>query len=129
MYVPPSKKRSTAVRRDARILHGVRVGGMTTPRFGADFPLITRRICSLRRHRSILWRVSVVHDRRFRDMFNMIIGILVGIVAGIYFLAVRLGNRGQALEGLMQDPLYQSQVAERIALGVRVAVAGQDNSA
>jgi len=102
---------------------------MTTPRFGADFPLITRRICSLRRHRSILWRVSVVHDRRFRDMFNMIIGILVGIVAGIYFLAVRLGNRGQALEGLMQDPLYQSQVAERIALGVRVAVAGQDNSA
>jgi len=62
-------------------------------------------------------------------MFNMIIGILVGIVAGIYFLAVHLGNRGQTLEGLLQDPLYQRQVTERIALGVRVAVAGKDNSA
>jgi len=72
--------------------------------------------------------VSVAHDRKFRDLFSLIIGILVGVVAGIYFLAIYVANRGRT-ERLLQDPQYRRLVAERIAPPAKVAVAGQDNTA
>ena len=72
--------------------------------------------------------MSVAHDRKFRDLFSLVVGILVGIVAGIYFLALYVADRGQT-ERFLDEPDYQRLVAEHIAPPVRVAVAGQDNTA
>jgi len=72
--------------------------------------------------------VSVAHDRKFRDLFSLIIGLLFGVVAGIYFLAVYLGGRGQT-EKQLEEPEYRRVVADRIAPLARVAIAGQDNTA
>lgn len=66
-------------------------------------------------------------DRRFRDLFNLVIGILVGGVAGIYFVAVSVADRQP--ERLLAEPEYRRQLAERIAPPVRIAIAGRDNSA
>jgi len=72
--------------------------------------------------------VNVAHDRKFLDMFSLMIGILVGVVAGIYFLANYVANRGQT-ERLLQDAQYQRVVEERTAPAVKIALAGQDNTA
>jgi len=56
------------------------------------------------------------------------IGILIGLAAGLYFLAVYVGNRGQS-ERLLGAAEYRRLVAERIAPPARVAIAGQDNTA
>lgn len=73
--------------------------------------------------------MSVAHDRKFRDLFSLIVGILVGVVAGIYFLAVYIANRGQPEQRLLEEVEYQRLVAERIAPPGRVAIAGRDNTA
>jgi cytochrome c5 len=86
-------------------------------------------ICPPYRGKSILLCVSVIHDRQFRDQFSLIIGILVGVVAGIFFLAVYLANRGSPTDRLLQEDEYKRLVAERIAPPARIAVAGQDNTA
>src|SRR5262245_31204968 len=73
--------------------------------------------------------MSVAHDRRFRDLFSLVIGILVGVAAGIYFLAVYVAHRGQPEERRLEETEYQRLVAERLAPPAKVAVAGRDNTA
>ena len=73
--------------------------------------------------------MSVAHDRRFRDLFSLTIGILVGVAAGIYFLAIQVANRSQPERRRLEEVEYQRLVAQRIAPPERVAIAGQDNSA
>ena len=72
--------------------------------------------------------MSAAHDRQFTDMFTLVVGVLVGIAIGIYFLASYVAGRTQ--ETQVHDVAeYQHQVAERIAPVGKVAVAGRDNSA
>jgi cytochrome c5 len=73
--------------------------------------------------------MSVAHDRKFRDLFSLTIGILVGVAAAIYFLAVYVANRGQPEQRRLEEAEYQRLVAERIAPPAKVAIAGQDNTA
>jgi cytochrome c5 len=72
--------------------------------------------------------VSESHDRKFRDLFSLVIGILVGVVVGIFFLATQMADRGPS-DRLLEEVEYQRLVAKRIAPLARVAVAGQDNRA
>jgi cytochrome c5 len=72
--------------------------------------------------------VSAAQDRRFRDVFSLTIGILVGVVAGIFFLATYVANRSEPKRRLA-EPEYQRQVAERTAPLARIAIAGRDNTA
>jgi cytochrome c5 len=73
--------------------------------------------------------VSVAHDRQFRDQFNLVIGILAGVVAGILFIAIYMANRSTRTDRLLDEKEYQRLVAERIAPPARIAIAGQDNTA
>jgi cytochrome c5 len=77
----------------------------------------------------ILHRVSVAHDRQFRDQFSLVIGILAGAVAGILFIAIYTANRGTQADRILDEKEYQRRVAERIAPPARIAIAGQDNTA
>jgi cytochrome c5 len=72
--------------------------------------------------------VSASQDRRFRDVFSLTIGILAGLVVGIFFVAVYVADRGQARDRLA-EPEYQRQVAERTRPIARIAIAGRDNTA
>ena len=72
--------------------------------------------------------MSVAHDRKFTDMFTVVLGVLVGIAIGIYFLASYIGGRTQETQ-VQDDAAYQMQVAERIAPVGKVAVSGRDNTA
>lgn len=71
--------------------------------------------------------MSAAHDRQFIDLFTLVVGVLVGIAVGIYFLSNSLGG-GQNVE-IRGDERYLAEVDERIAPVGKVAVAGQDNSA
>jgi len=72
--------------------------------------------------------VSAADDRKFFNSFSLTIGILVGVAVAIFFLSVSVAGRGRT-DRLLEEEEYQRQVAERIAPPVKVAVAGQDNSA
>jgi cytochrome c5 len=72
--------------------------------------------------------MSSALDRKFSNQFSLIIGVLVGVAAGIYFLAISLARPWQT-ERRLQDPEYQKVVAERVGPPWRVAVAGRDNAA
>lgn len=71
--------------------------------------------------------MSAAHDRKFADMFTLVVGILVGIAFGIYFLANYVA--GTQTTEVRDDVRYQEEVALRIAPVGKVAVAGRDNSA
>jgi cytochrome c5 len=73
--------------------------------------------------------VSAAQDRKFRDLFSLVIGILAGVAIGIFFLAVQVANRAHPEARRLAEPEYRRQVAERIAPPVRIALAGRDNSA
>lgn len=67
-------------------------------------------------------------DSRFINVFSLIIGLLV--VTALVLIGVARAVHGHTQrEQAMDDPQYAAAVAERIAKPVRVAVAGQDNSA
>jgi cytochrome c5 len=72
--------------------------------------------------------MSHSHDRQFVDLCTLVVGVLVGIAVGIYFIATYIGNRTQGVQ-VRTDEAYQHEVAARIAPFGRVAIAGQDNSA
>ncbi len=71
--------------------------------------------------------MSAAHDRKFADMFTLVVGVLVGIAFGIYFLANSVA--GMQTAEVRDDARYQEEVALRIAPVGKVAVAGRDNSA
>jgi len=66
-------------------------------------------------------------DRKFRDRFSLVIGMLVGVAVGIFFLAASIAS-GELPEREF-GPEHQRVVAKRVAPFFRVAVAGRDNSA
>ena len=68
------------------------------------------------------------HDKHFFDTFMLVIGILVLIAFGLYFGASAISSRTQEVE-VLEDPLLQTSVAERIAPVGKVAISGEDNSA
>lgn len=70
--------------------------------------------------------MSAAHDRKFADMFTLVIGILVGIAFGIYFLANSVA--GIQTTEVRDDARYREEVALRIAPVGKVAVAGRDNA-
>lgn len=70
--------------------------------------------------------MSATDDRRFRDQFSLTIGIYVGAIVGIVFLAIYLADQPERLPRTAERA---PQVADLLAPAARIAVAGQDNSA
>ena len=72
--------------------------------------------------------MSASHDRKFFDTFTLVLGILVGVAIGLIIISRIVGGSSSG-EQRADDPVFQQQVAERIAPVAKVAVAGQDNTA
>ncbi len=68
------------------------------------------------------------HDKHFFDTFMLVLGILVAIAFGLYFGASAISSRTQEVQ-VLEDPMLQASVAERIAPVGKVAISGEDNSA
>jgi len=71
--------------------------------------------------------VSAEQDRKFFDIFMVVLGSLVAVAVGIYALAQVVQARTQE-EYIKEDAMVQAQIAARIAPVGQVAVAGADNS-
>lgn len=71
--------------------------------------------------------MTVAQDRKFLDMFSIVVGVLVGIAVGIFAIANYLAARSEARG--VEDAEYRRAVVERIAPLAKVAIAGRDNSA
>jgi len=67
-------------------------------------------------------------DSQFFNVFSLVLGILVAITLVLFALA-RSVSSGTQGEHVLEDAKYQAAVRENIQPFVRVAVAGQDNSA
>jgi cytochrome c5 len=67
-------------------------------------------------------------DMHFFNTSSLVIGILVIVTIALFAFARAVADRTQARD-VYADPLYQASVEERIKPFVRIAVAGQDNSA
>jgi cytochrome c5 len=67
-------------------------------------------------------------DTHFFNVFSVVLGLLVAFAICVFALARFVGKTEQNT-AVLQDPLLQDTVAQRLAPPVRVAVAGQDNSA
>ena len=72
--------------------------------------------------------MSADQDRKFFDMFMIVLGILVGVAVGIYGLAQVITEQTQT-QFVRSDATYQERIAERIRPVGQVAIAGEDNSA
>ncbi len=66
-------------------------------------------------------------DRRFRNLFQLIVGVLVSVAVGPHFLGISIADRHP--KPLLEEPEYQRQVAAFIAPLARIAIAGRNNSA
>mgnify|MGYP001815797733 FL=1 len=71
--------------------------------------------------------MSAEHDRKFFDVFMIVLGALVGCAVGIYGLAQVIANQTQG-RFVVEDAIYQQQIVDRISPVSRVAIAGRDNS-
>lgn len=67
-------------------------------------------------------------DSQFFNVFSLVLGILVAIALVLFALARSIGSGTQG-EHVLEDAKYRAAVRENIRPFVRVAVAGQDNSA
>jgi cytochrome c5 len=67
-------------------------------------------------------------DSQFFNVFSMVLGILVAVALILMALARSVGANTQ-VQQVRSDPTYVAEVGERVQPFVRVAVAGQDNSA
>lgn len=63
------------------------------------------------------------HDKRFLDLFSLIIGILIAIAVSLIVLALSVGSRTQ-LKSLRDSPVYKQQVDERLQPAGHAAVTG-----
>lgn len=68
------------------------------------------------------------HDKHFFDTFMLVIGVLVAVAFGLYVGARTISARTQEAE-VIDDPLVQKGIVERIKPVGQVAVSGEDNSA
>jgi cytochrome c5 len=71
--------------------------------------------------------VSGDQDRKFFDVFMLVLGILVGVAIGVYALAHLIADRTQA-EFVRSDAAYQERIDDRIRPVGRLAIKGEDNS-
>jgi cytochrome c5 len=72
--------------------------------------------------------VSASHDRKFFDTFMLVLGILLGVTIALIILA-RFVVSNTSGSRTAEDPIYQQEVAKRIAPVAKVAVSGADNTA
>lgn len=63
-------------------------------------------------------------DKHFFDLFMLLIGALIGIVFGLLFLANYISGKTQQVY-ILEDEIYQSQIAARIRPVGRVALDGE----
>ena len=68
------------------------------------------------------------NDTHFFNVFSVVLGLLVTFAILMFALARYVGKHEQNVQ-VLNDPMLQSSVQMRTAPPVRVAVAGQDNSA
>ena len=71
--------------------------------------------------------MTEAQDRKFLDMFSVVVGVLLGVAVGIFAIASYLGHMSEARG--VEDAEYRRAVVERIAPIGKVAIAGRDNSA
>jgi cytochrome c5 len=71
--------------------------------------------------------VSADQDRKFFDVFMIVLGALVGVAVGVYGLAQVIASQTQG-RFVIEDAVYQQQIVDRIRPVGQVAIAGQDNS-
>ena len=67
-------------------------------------------------------------DTHFFNVFSVVIGLLVTVSICLFAYARSVGLSEQTAH-VLKDPMYVAEVQSRTALPVKVAVAGQDNSA
>ncbi len=67
-------------------------------------------------------------DSHFFNLFSVVLGLLIAITIVLIGVARAVGAKTQ-LAAVVQDARYVAAVDERVRPMVRVAVAGQDNSA
>jgi cytochrome c5 len=72
--------------------------------------------------------VSAAHDKKFFNIFSLVLGILILIALGIWVLARNVAVDTQEAH-VQQDPAMQAAVNDRIAPVAKLAVSGEDNSA
>jgi cytochrome c5 len=72
--------------------------------------------------------VSSNQDSKFFNVFSLVLGILIAIAIVLFAFARSVGANTQA-QHVLSDPEYVAQVNDNVRPLVRVAVAGQDNSA
>ena len=70
--------------------------------------------------------MSAADDRRFLDWFMRAVGVLAGFSAGMVLFVSYVASSAAPRQS-KDDPVYQQQVAGRIAPLANVAVAGNDN--
>ncbi len=68
------------------------------------------------------------NDTHFFNVFSVVLGILVTFAILMFALARYVGKHEQNAQ-VLEEPMLQDSVQARIAPPVRVAVAGQDNTA
>lgn len=67
-------------------------------------------------------------DTHFFNVFSVVLGLLVAFAILMFALARYVGKHEQNT-AVLQDPMLQQNIEERIGNPARVAVAGKDNSA
>ena len=68
------------------------------------------------------------HDNHFFDTFMLVLGILVAIAFGLYFGARAISTNTQEAQ-VLEDPLLQASLKDRLSPVGKVAISGEDNSA
>jgi cytochrome c5 len=68
------------------------------------------------------------HDSQFFNVFSVVLGLLVTFALLMFALARYVGHNNQNV-AVLEEPMQQQSVESRTAIPVRVAVAGQDNTA
>jgi cytochrome c5 len=66
------------------------------------------------------------HDRRFFDIFMLILGILIAVAVGIYLLAESITDRTPGAES---EAVFQAEVRQRIAPIGEVVMPGEEAAA
>lgn len=67
-------------------------------------------------------------DTHFFNVFSVVLGLLVVFMLLMFAFARYIGTKHQTAQ-IVADPMVLQEVAARIAVPARVAVAGEDNSA
>ena len=72
--------------------------------------------------------MSEKQDRKFTNLFTLVLGTLIGVAFAIYFLSAYVSSHTQR-EQVFHSKESQQEIDARIAPVGQVAIAGHDNSA